>query len=257
MPGNVTLSAGALYGFLLVLARVGGSLIFVPLPGVKSAPEPARIALALGFTLALYTQWPVVRADTVTVAALAGWALAESAVGLAIGVSVAIALEAFTLAAQVLGLQAGYAYASTIDPSTQADSGILVIFAQLASGLMFFTLGMDREVVRIFARSMEVLPAGSILISRGAGEHLLSLGSLMFSTGLRLALPVVAVLVLVDVSLALLGRINSQLQLLTVAFPIKMMVGLFVLSWVALLLPTLFRAEAATTLAAIRNLAGR
>src|ERR1039458_297597 len=110
MPGNVTLSAGALYGFLLVLARVGGSLIFVPLPGVKSAPEPARIALALGFTLALYTQWPVVRADTVTVAALAGWALAESAVGLAIGVSVAIALEAFTLAAQVLGLQAGDAY---------------------------------------------------------------------------------------------------------------------------------------------------
>jgi flagellar biosynthetic protein FliR len=79
----------------------------------------------------------------------------------------------------------------------------------------------------------------------------------MFSTGLRLALPVVAILVLVDVSLALLGRINSQLQLLTVAFPIKMMVGLFVLSWVAMLLPTLFRTDAAITLAAIRNLAGR
>ena len=34
----------------------------------------------------------------------------------------AIVLEAFTLAAQVLGLQAGYAYASTIDPNTEADS---------------------------------------------------------------------------------------------------------------------------------------
>ena len=134
MPDNVTLSAGTLYGFLLVLARVGGSLIFVPLPGVKSAPEPARIALALGFTLALYSQWPVVRTDAITVAALAGWALAEAAVGLAIGVSVAIALEAFTLAAQVLGLQAGYAYASTIDPNTEADSGILLVFAQLWSG---------------------------------------------------------------------------------------------------------------------------
>ena len=67
MPDNVTLSAGTLYGFVLVLARVGGSLIFVPLPGIKSAPEPARIALALGFTLALYSQWPVVRTDAVTV----------------------------------------------------------------------------------------------------------------------------------------------------------------------------------------------
>ena len=117
MPANVTLSAGALYGFLLVLARVGGALIFVPLPGVKGAPEPARVALALGFTLALFSRWPVMQTDGVTVATLAGWALAEAAVGLAIGVSVAIALEAFTLAAQVLGLQAGYAYASTIDPN--------------------------------------------------------------------------------------------------------------------------------------------
>jgi flagellar biosynthesis protein FliR len=42
-----------------------------------------------------------------------------------------------------------------------------------------------------------------------------------------------------------------------VAFPIKMMVGLFVLSWVAILLPTLFRADAAITLTAIRSMVGR
>jgi flagellar biosynthesis protein FliR len=89
---------------MLVLARVSGALIFVPLPGLKGAPEPVRIALALGFTLALYGQWPVVGTANVTVAVLAGWALSEAAVGLAIGVSVAIALEAFSLAAQVLGL---------------------------------------------------------------------------------------------------------------------------------------------------------
>ena len=38
MPASITLSAGALYGFLLVLARVAGALVFVPLPGMKSAP---------------------------------------------------------------------------------------------------------------------------------------------------------------------------------------------------------------------------
>ena len=44
MPANLTLSAGTLFGFLLVLARVGGALVFVPLPGVKGAPEPVRAA---------------------------------------------------------------------------------------------------------------------------------------------------------------------------------------------------------------------
>ena len=35
MPTSVTLSIGTLYAFLLVLARVSGALVFVPLPGIK------------------------------------------------------------------------------------------------------------------------------------------------------------------------------------------------------------------------------
>ena len=35
MPANLTLSTGTLFGFLLVLARVGGALVFVPLPGIR------------------------------------------------------------------------------------------------------------------------------------------------------------------------------------------------------------------------------
>jgi flagellar biosynthetic protein FliR len=241
MPDNVTLSAGALYGFLLVLARVSGALVFVPLPGVKSAPEPARVALALGFTLALYAQWPVVRSDGVTVAVLAGWALAESIVGIAIGVSVAIALEAFTLAAQILGLQAGYAYASTIDPNTEADSGILLVFAQLMSGMLFFAMGLDREVLRLFAQSLEKVPPGAYLFGRATAEPLIRLGATLFSVGVRLALPVVALLVMVDVALALLGRINSQLQLLSLAFPAKMLTTLILLSWMTSMFPRILR----------------
>src|SRR6185369_864715 len=241
MPANLTLSAGTLYGFLLVLARIGGSLIFVPLPGVKGAPEPARVALALGFTLALYSQWPVVRTDEVTVAVLAGWVLTEAAVGLAIGVSVAIALEAFTLAAQVLGLQAGYAYASTIDPNSEADSGILLVFAQLMSGLLFFAMGLDREVLRLFAISLEKVPPGVYVFSRATAEPLIRLGATLFSVGVRLALPVVALLVMVDVALALLGRINAQLQLLTLAFPVKMLIALILLSWISPMFPRILR----------------
>src|SRR5215472_233805 len=138
MPVILTLTAGTLYAFVLVLARVAGALVFVPLPGVKAAPEPARAALALGFTLALYGQWPAVDSSAVTGGLLVSWALVEAALGIGMGIAVAIVLEAFTLAAQVLGLQAGYAYASTIDPNTEADSGILLVFAQLIAGTLFF-----------------------------------------------------------------------------------------------------------------------
>jgi flagellar biosynthetic protein FliR len=53
----------------------------------------------------------------------------------------------------------------------------------------------------------------------------------------RLALPVVALLVMVDVALALLGRINAQLQLLSLAFPAKMLIALILLSWMSAMFP--------------------
>ncbi len=236
MPANLTLSAATLFAFLLVLARVSGALAFVPMPGFSAAPGPAKIAFALGFTLALFAQWPTVE-PTVNAATLAGWAAAEASIGIAIGVSVAIVLEAFTLAAQVLGLQAGYAYAQTIDPNTQADSGILLVLAQLVGGMFFFAMGLDRQILRLFALSLEKVPAGTWVFGRSSAETLIRLASNLFSVGVRLALPVVALLVMVDVALALLGRLNSQLQLLHLAFPAKMLIALLVMSWIAVLFP--------------------
>jgi len=250
MPVSLTLSVGTLYAFLLVLARVGGALVFVPLPGIKGAPQAVRAALACGFTLALSARWPAIDAEAVTSMRLAQWAAAEAAMGIAMGVTVALVLEAFTLAAQVLGLQAGYAYASTIDPNTEADSGILLVLAQLVAGMLFFALGLDREVLRLFAQSLDRVPVGAYVFGRASAEPVIRLGASLFTVGVRLALPVVALLVMVDVALALLGRINQQLQLLHLAFPAKMLTALAVLSWIAVLFPRIlleFSGQAWTT----------
>lgn len=255
MRGDLVFPAATLLGFLLTLVRMAGVFVFVPIPGVTSFLHPARIMLTLAVTIALFPQWPQVTDPSV--GSFVMWIMLESALGIGIGLTVAFLIESFAFGAQIMGLQAGYAFASTIDPTTQADSSVLVIFAQLAAGLLFFTTGLDRDVIRIFARSLEAWPAGSFVLTQGTAEKVLAVGSTMFSTGLRLALPIVAVLLMVDISLALLGRVNAQLQLLTIAFPIKMLVGLVLLSWLTLLLPVLFRADSGTTFAAARALISR
>lgn len=255
MPANLTLPLGALYGFLLVLARISGALVFVPLPGMKSIADPARAAFSLGFTLALMPQWPII-VPAMGTTQLAAWTLAEAAVGLSIGVAVAICMEAFTMGAQVMGLQAGYAYAQTIDPNTEADAGVLLVFAQLAAGMLFFALGLDRQVLRLFAESLAKAPPGAYRFGPSSGMAMIALGSAMFSIGVRLALPVVALLVMVDVALALLGRINSQLQLLSLAFPVKMLTGLALLSWISVLFPRLMGQSAAAAWTAVRRILG-
>jgi flagellar biosynthetic protein FliR len=137
-------------------------------------------------------------------------------------------------------MPAGFGYASMIDPATQADSSVLLVFAQLFAGLLFFTLGLDREILRIFARSLQSYPPGSYRISADTAEALIRLGGGLFQVGLRLALPVLALLVLVDLSLALLGRLNAQLHLLSMAFPAKMMTALVLLAFLAAVFPRIY-----------------
>jgi flagellar biosynthetic protein FliR len=256
MHAELTLSAGTLFAFLLVLARIAGALSFVPLPGISAVPPTARIALAAMLTLALVSRWPAVDASTITPFRLAGWAVGEAAIGLAIGVAIAFVLEAFTFAAQVLGVPAGYGYASTVDPNTQADSGILIVLAELVAGLLFFALGLDREVLRLFALSLDRVPAGVFVFGPKSAAAMVQLASGLFSTGVRIALPVVALLIMVDVALALLGRLNSQLQLLSLAFPLKMMAALAMLAWLAALFPRILLAYAGQAFGVARRVLG-
>jgi flagellar biosynthetic protein FliR len=256
MGGSLVLSISTLLGFLLTLVRIAGVFAFVPLPGVTAVTHPAKIMLTIGVSIALFPVWPQVSASP-SVGLFAMWILLEAGLGVGIGLSVAFVADGLALGAQVMGLQAGYSFASTVDPNTQADSTVLAVFAQLASGMLFFATGLDRDVLQIFAHSLQTCPPGAFLLGRGAAEQMVAMGSTMFSTGLRLALPMIAVLSMVDISLALLGRVNAQLQLLHLAFPVKMMVGLVLLGWVALMIPALFRGTAATTLAAAWRLIAR
>ena len=254
MHSDLSLPLSAVYGFLLVLARVGGTLTFVPLPGASGAPEPARVLLILCSTVALYPLWPAVTAEP-GLGTLTGWLLSEAALGLTMGLVVGFLSEAFLLCGQMAGFQAGYSFASTIDPNTQSDSTVLATIAQTASGLLFFALGLHREVFRVFARSLETLPAGAFTIKMSTAEAIIRMGSTVFSTGFRLALPIVALLVMVDLTLALLGRINAQLQLLTLAFPAKMMTALALLAAMAIIFPRVYRGYAAHLFEALPALA--
>jgi flagellar biosynthesis protein FliR len=56
--------------------------------------------------------------------------------------------------------------------------------------------------------------------------------------------------------MALLGRLNQQLQLLSVAFPAKMLVSLLMLSWLASIFPRMMRELSETSWTAAHRMLG-
>jgi flagellar biosynthetic protein FliR len=246
MHTEVTIQFGLLYSFMIVLARVSGFLLLVPLPGLNAGPTTSRIVLALALTSCLLPLGPAVSGDA-SFSGLALWIAAEFAFGLVTGIGMAFLLEGFQVAAQAVGLQAGFSYASTVDPSTQADTAVLQTVLQLFTGVLFFALGLHLQLIRLLTIGLDLAPNAAAISKAFNVEAALRFGTLMFTTGLRLAMPVMGSLILVDLAFALLSKVHSQLQLLSFSFAIKMLAGLALFAMTLSVCPTLFGSAAART----------
>lgn len=256
MHAELILPLATLYAFLLALARVSGVIAFVPIPGFSAGPDVSRVILAVALTLALFPAWPALpleHGDPWAAGRLAGAIALETFWGVTIGLVVSFLLEGVQMAAQTVGLQAGYSYASTVDPTTQADTTTLQMMAQLLAGLLFFAFGFDRQVLRALAASLESSPGFPLARNPAALEALLRLGANIFTSGLRLALPVIALLVLMDVAFALLGRLHAQLQLLSLSFSVKMLAALLFLAGILAAYPGIFERSGAVTFAVLNQ----
>jgi flagellar biosynthetic protein FliR len=226
-------------GFLVVFARVGGALVYLPLPGFSVGPGAARSAFSFLMAIAVYGAAP--RPVQITDPwLLSGCLLTEAAFGITMGLLVNFTTEALLVGMQVVSIQAGYSYASTIDPTTQAESGVLIILAQLIAGLLFFAIGMDRQVLLAFARSLQTLPAGSFAVGQMTVDLVARAGAAMFANALLVASPIIALIVMADLALAVAGRLQTQLQVMGISFVVKMLLGLCLLAWTATLMPTVF-----------------
>lgn len=241
MHADLPLIPPLLASFLLVLARLGGILVFVPIPGTRMVVEPARVLLVLSLCLALYPMWPALEPAALTPGQFLLWMAGESLLGVGVGVMVGFLSESLVFGVQSLVVQAGFSYASAVDPASQADSTVLQLTAQLMANFLFFTSGVDRMIIKAFARSLESCPPGTALWGWAEAERIVSLGGDMLELGLRLALPISGLLLLTDLALALVGRMQAELQLLSLAFPVKLLGSLAALAALTPLIAWIYR----------------
>jgi flagellar biosynthesis protein FliR len=257
MHSDWTISMAAMPGALLVFTRVAGIFTFLPLPGLRTAPDAPRLFLSLCVTGILFPLWPAPPAAASTLGFLLIAMFNEAAFGLTIGVALSFLLEGLQMAAQIAGLQAGFSYASTIDPNTQADSSVLYVFIQLLSAVLFFAIGLDRRIIAIVGASLKSAPPGAWQLTGATAYTIGRMGSAMFTMGLRLAMPVVGFLLLVDIGCAIAGRLSAQLQLLSMAFPAKLLAGFALLALVLTAVPQLLESYATPVLASLARLVTR
>ncbi|OYW12612.1 MAG: hypothetical protein B7X34_01725, partial [Acidobacteriia bacterium 12-62-4] len=130
---ELVVSQALVLHFLLVLFRVGGIFAFIPIPGIRSALAPTRVALVVLLSWLIFPLTPSVSGVAMTLSGAFGVLLSEVSLGLVIGLAIQFLHEGVVLGAQALIVQAGYSYASTVDPNSEADSSVLQVLLGLSA----------------------------------------------------------------------------------------------------------------------------
>jgi len=85
-----------------------------------------------------------------------------------------------------------------------------------------------------------MFPLDSHALQQASVQTVIHLVGTMFVMGLKLGLPMVFLLMLVDVAVALLSRLHAQLQLVTLTFPAKTALSFVFLALMIARWPTLY-----------------
>lgn len=217
-----------LMGFL-VFARVGGLLMALPVTGSGSVPAIARLAAALPLAAVLYPTVDGARAPS-TIPELLVTGTLEVGVGVAMGFVVGLVTGALSMASEVIGMKIGLSLGGMLDPITGTQGNPLGALAQLLASGLFFGMDMHLACIRTLGESLITLPPGAVVAPLAGGEVLINVASSVLVLGVRLAGPVVAFALLVNLALMVVGRMAPGLQVFfSIGMSLTLMAGMVVL----------------------------
>ena len=229
--GVFAVLAPYVYTFCLALTRVAALFTTTPLfnaPTVSRSIKAALVGILTVFIM--ITTDPVSPDLRLEFFSVLGAIVIEAIVGAVMGLGVLVLFAALQFTGQLVGIQMGFAIANVVDPTTFQQVGVLSQFLNVLGLMLFLTLDGHLLVLQALFESTTIVPLGTgdpqgrLII----GE-LIRYGSKIFSMGLRIGLPVVCVVLLVNVGLATLARTVPQVNIFILGFLFTISIGITVL----------------------------
>lgn len=220
-----------LWLWMVAMLRPGAAMLAAPIFGAPAVPVQLRliVALALGIPGLGATQF-ILPADGLAsfegVLLIAGEVMA----GLAIGFAVQIGFAAAVVAGEVIGNAMGLGFAAMMDPSSGQQNPVVGQFLSIVATLLFLAIDGHLALAVTIVESYRALPPGDAWMSAESIRGLVFFGSVLFSAGLSIALPVAFAIVLVQIMMGMLARSAPQLNLFAVGFPAALLAGVVLLA---------------------------
>lgn len=229
---------GAMAFLVLWSIRLSGLLLIAPLYSARTIPMMLRAALLVLLVVVLL---PPALASVEEIPRLVPETIAtELIIGFTIGLGAALFITTAEFTGDALAFQTGLSSASVLDPVSQQSIPTLGQFTQLLALTLLLTANGHLIMLEAVTASLDLIPVGGTIDTANGLREMVLAGGLLFSLGIRFAAPVIAVVLISNLAIGILGRVAPQLNILMVAFPVQIGVGIFTLAFTVPLIATYF-----------------
>lgn len=209
--------------WVLILSRVSGMILGCPLFSHKNVPSMWKAGMALALTMLLGPTVAVPSNAPETISAAFLWVVRELFFGYGLGWLGSLSLQVASSAGALVDTQAGLANATLLDPIRGESQPMLANVYHTLAALVFIHSRAPYAMLSVCALSFEKFPLGHGYALGGVGEYGIKLGSWFMLMMVGLTLPLILTFWGLDIILGFLTRLVPQLQLLSAAPPLKLM----------------------------------
>jgi flagellar biosynthetic protein FliR len=205
--------------------RVLGLFTSAPVLSMKVVPRRVRMSLALLIVMAAQPSLPPMPGIDMN-SAQALMVLAQQVlIGLTMGFAARVVFASVEFAGELVGLQMGLNFAAFFDPMSGGQVTAVSRFYGTTAAWLFVVMNGHLLLTGAVLHSFTAFPVAPEPLAFLTAVQPQAWGAELFKMGLWIALPVLAMLSLVNLVMGLVARVAPQMNIFSIGFPITLGVG--------------------------------
>ncbi|KGN03400.1 flagellar biosynthesis protein FlhB [Clostridium novyi A str. 4570] len=218
-------------GVFLVSLRMFSFVEVVPVFFPKGTPNIVKImfSVILGFMLITGIDYSYVNNINGNFQFIL-YCLIEISTGLTFGFITNMCFSCIRYAGSFMDLQVGFAMMSMFDPTSNSNVTLIERMLYWFSLVVFIIVDGPNMIIKILIESFNVIHIGKFILNQNSAMHVIDVFTRYFQLGIRIAIPIVLIIILTDLTMGLVAKTVPQLNVMILGMPVKIVLGLGVLA---------------------------
>ncbi|MGN0437934.1 MAG: flagellar biosynthetic protein FliR [Lachnospiraceae bacterium] len=216
--------------FLIILARIMGAMAFAPIFGNMNVTRRVRLFLGVAVAFVIFMVYPYEPLGYTTFYGFTSILLQNLVVGLSIGFVSNITLSIISMAGQFIDRELGFSMVSNFDQNFNTETTVTAEFYNILVVIIMLSMNLHYFILSALSDSFQLIPIGHVKLDSGTiYDTMLQYIINYFVIALRISLPILISIMLLNVILGVLAKTAPQMSMFVIGIQLKIFLGFAVI----------------------------